>query len=269
MQHDSADDRISPPTSDHDSIRLLIAGYAIGITTAEESARVRAALVQQPDLHAEALDYQQVVKSILISTPPLAPPPHALDALLRATAPVTIVPREAAALRLWKRAALLVASLAVVLAGVSAYFASQVAALQSERALLLHNLEDQTVALDLMSAQDVRWVKMQHRESQEQNDPYAWLVYSPGMQSGVILANQFPQNANTRDYKVWVSRGQEPLWVGDFEVDEYGAGAYSFSLPDEIAAFDQLYISPDDPAGSPDVPPPSVVRLDIQERFNG
>lgn len=268
MQHDGSD-MMTRPDSDPNAVRLLIAGYTVGITTADESARVRAALAQQPDLRAEALDYKQVAEAILMSTPPLAPPPHALDALLRATAPVAVVPREAAALRLWKRAALLVASLAVVLAGVSAYFASQTAALHAERAQLLHTLEDQQVALDLMSAQDVRWVKMQDPEGTEQSDPYAWLVYSPDMQSGVILANQFPQDATTRDYRVWVSRGQEPTWVGDFEVDEQGAGAYAFSLPDEIAAFDLLYISPDDPTGSPDVPPPSVVRLDIQERFNG
>ncbi len=266
----------STPDGALQSARALLASYAMGVVTAEEAREVEAAVAAHPELAQELIDYRHLAEAMVIETPPMEPPPGALDALLRVAAGTDtrqMEPPPAAPRRLrdilfeprWRFSPAFIAASLVVLFGIVGLLAYQLSDLEGEYLQLVHEHEYDAQALEVMRAQDVRWIQM--TSPQQTQQPFAWLVYSPGFQSGVILANSFPQLPRGQVYQVWALRGDEDERVGIFEVDPSGSAAYVFELPDEIDNYDQLTISVEPEGGSDWQTSPSIVNLDL-ERFH-
>lgn len=261
MQHDHREDQ-----PEADTIRALLPGYAMGIATEEEAKQVEAALQARPELHEELADYQQMMDVLLVGTTPIQPPARAFDAVMRAITPQSRWQKlwSAIATPRWMVSPALVAAALVIVLGIIGALVVQVNTLQSQQIRLLENAQEQEIALALMRSQDVRWWKMPDPEAGQQGDPFAWLVYSPGEQSGVILASSFPDLPDDMAYQLWVSRGEERYSLGLFDVREDGSGAIVFQLPDALINFEGMGITPEPEGGSPGPTNPPVVRIDLE-----
>lgn len=270
MKQDLSDETNQP--AGQDDARLLLPGYALGIATEDEARQVEALLAEQPELRAEVADYHRLSAALLAGTPRVEPPAGALERLMQATAepqdasdaalkPASLLERLLSPrLRL---SPALAAALLVVWLGVVGVLAAQVNTLSQQREQLLADRQQQDVALALMRARDVRWIKMNETADAQPAAAFAWLIYSPGRQSGVILTNDFPPLGEDMAYQLWVARDDQPISLGLFRVNPDGSGAYIFQLPDDIAQYQRMGITPEPAGGSPGPTAPPVVRLDL------
>ncbi|MFO7323630.1 MAG: anti-sigma factor [Chloroflexota bacterium] len=263
------------PEEQEEEARSLLPGYAFGITTEEETRQVEALLAQHPELRAELADYRRLSEAMLAATPPQEPPEGALDRLMQAIAEPdagTAAPEKPDSLwrqimtPSWRVSPALVAVALVVWLGVVVALAVQINMLRNERSRLLAERQEQDMALALMRASDVRWIKMNDPQEPEASPAFAWLIYSPGERAGVILTNNFPPLDESMAYQLWVAEDGNPISLGLFRVNPDGSGAYIFELPDDITRYERMGITPEPAGGSAGPTAPPVVRLDL-ERF--
>jgi hypothetical protein len=270
MTHETHSESTDFPAGD-DPIRALLPGGVMGILTAEETDQLAAALQTRPELAAELAEYQKLFDAILVSTEPVQPPAGALDVLLKAASQ----PPDSRLQQFWRAlvsprwtfSPALVAAALLVFFGALGYLGAQLQTAQAQQAQLAARLNDQTTALAVMRSADVHWWKMPDENEAMPSEAFAWLIYSPGERSGVILASSFPQLSEDVDYSLWVSRGEEHYRLGLFKVNEQGEGGYVFQLPDALANFERIGITAvaSDGGERPENAP--NIRLDI-ERLN-
>lgn len=249
-----------------EEMRALLPGVALGISTPAENQAVQALLSDDSEAAHELADYRAVAEGMLLSTPAVEPPATALERLLAATgaaAEPELAPQPGMIGRLfaprWRVSVAAAAAALAVALGVTGYLAAQMNELQR----LLSVTQEQTDAIALMREADVGWVKIQNPEEQTDSSPYAWMIYSPGRQSGVILTNNFPPLQQDMAYQLWAAQGDQPVSLGTFRVGNDGTAWYQFWLPERITAFERMGITAEPEAGSPGPTSPAVVRLDL------
>jgi anti-sigma-K factor RskA len=276
MQYDLPDDKLLP-NPDDEATRALLPGYAFGTTTHEETRQVEALLARYPALRRELAAYRQLGDALLVDTPPLEPPAGAWDSILSqinaeaqpvAPAPVvTALGRRLREMFIAPRLRLSPVLAAVLVAAVFAVVAllgAENTRLRSEYAQLAAQLSQQDVALELMRARDVGWVRMTDPSAPEASPSFAWLVYSPGDRAGVILASGFPALQPSMTYQLWANGDEGRVSLGLFDVDASGTGSITFQLPDDLSRFRSMGITPEPASGSPGPTSPAVVRLDLE-----
>ena len=277
MQHDPSDVIVLSDPED-EATRALLPGYAFGITTADETRQVEALLTRYPALRDELAGYRRLGESLLVNTPPLEPPASALAGILSridaegtppAPEPAPATPmtrlREIFIAPRLRLSPALVAVLVAAVFGVVALLGAEVTRLRQAQQQLLAERDQQAVALELMRARDVGWVRMNDPAEPETSPSFAWLVYSPDDQAGVILASGFPELQPNMTYQLWASSDEGRISLGLFDVDAGGAGAITFRLPDDLSRFRSMGITPEPATGSPGPTSPAVVRLDLQD----
>lgn len=272
MQYDHLDDVVLA-NADDEATRALLAGYALGITSEAENREAEALLEQYPALLKELDAYRQVSERVLLATPPLEPSPAVWDAILsqiEADAPTLPQHRPSDRLRQifvaprLQLSPALAAVLVAVFMGVVGLMGAEMSRLRQQQAALLSEIDQQQLALTLMRSRDVGWVRMNDPASAS-NASFAWLVYSPGEQSGVILASGFPTTQPDMAYQLWANGTNGRISLGLFDVDANGSGAITFQLPDDLATFNTMGITMEPAEGSPGPTSPAVVRLELQD----
>lgn len=276
MQQDPPNDLIFDNAEDEAAYTLL-PGYALGITTPEERRAVDALLARYPQLLAELAAYRSVSDGLLLETAPLQPPAGAWNGILAQIgddAPaLPATPPERPSTRLYqlfvaprlRLSPVLAAVLAAVFLGVVGLLGAEVARLRSAQDALLAERDQQDIALTLMRARDVGWVRMNNPTEPEASPSFAWLVYSPEDQAGVILASDFPALEPNMTYQLWANGDAGRVSLGLFDVDASGVGSITFRLPDDLSQFRSMGITPEPAGGSPGPTSPAVVRLELQD----
>ena len=159
----------------------------------------------------------------------------------------------------------LAAVLVAAVFGVVALMSAENTRLRQAHEQLVAELDQRELALELMRARDVGWVRMNDPDEPEASPSFAWLVYSPGDRGGVILASGFPELQPNMTYQLWASGDAGRISLGLFDVDANGQGAITFQLPDDLSQFRSMGITPEPATGSPGPTSPAVVRLDLQD----
>jgi anti-sigma-K factor RskA len=272
MQYDHLDDVVLA-NADDEATRALLAGYALGITSEAENREAEALLEDYPELIKELDAYRHVSQMVLLATPPVEPPPAVWDGILsRIEADAPTLPQHQPAERLHeifvaprlRLSPALAAVLAAVFLGVVGLLGAEVNRLRQQEAALLSEIDQQQLALTLMRSRDVGWVRMNDPASAD-NPSFAWLVYSPGEQSGVILASGFPETQPDMAYQLWANGANGRVSLGLFDVDANGSGSITFQLPDDLTNFNTMGITMEPAEGSPGPTSPAVVRLELEE----
>jgi hypothetical protein len=151
-------DETHTPTPDAELFALLPA-LALGATDPDEAAFVRRHLTDAPGAEAELAAYARLV-DVLHFSAPLATPPPALEARLRAA--LTVDPAHAQAAPAspsrgrswhWPRLAIAAAAAAAVLLALNLWWASQMAGLHTENAALQSQVTAQATALAVQQTQ--------------------------------------------------------------------------------------------------------------------
>ncbi len=241
---------------DCDAIQELIPEYAFGLTSPEETRRVESHLASCPDAVAELADFRHIQEEMRAGVPQSEPPPQLAERLRAATASQTAAldsPRRLPFHPAWLAAA--AAVLALVITNV--YWFARVEDVSRQtaelRALIGGGQTDN--AFVLTSTRDLRWVRLPSEENAETN---AFLMWNGASDTGLLYVHAFPRLAAGKTYQLWLTRGEERVSAGTFEVDEQGNAALIFHIPDPIDEFTWARVT-DEPGHGSNEPTGTVV----------
>jgi anti-sigma factor RsiW len=221
---------MNPPLNCDDLIELIPA-YSLGATDAEETDRVEASLKACPEAQQALLEYQALQAELALALPQVQPPEGLLADLL---VQVDQSRAWAAPRRLgW----LAVACLTLLLLASNVFWALQAADSSSLELLVLP------------AAANGRG-----------SSASAQVIWAPSVREGVILATNFPTQAQDTVYQAWVTRGEQIISLGTFRVDEQGRGALLFAAQELVTAFDALGVTLEPGGGSPRPTSGPIVR---------
>lgn len=165
----------------------------------------------------------------------------------------------------------LVATLALALVGSNLYWVTQVNQLRDSRrelyadyARLEKQLYTQNVSFDAMRAPDTRWARMAlptaaTDTAPQSDDPYAWVVWSPSQEEGVLLAQNFPALEANKTYQLWGHREETDTSLAIFHTDEQGQAILHVNAPTWV--FERFWITSEPEGGSPSPSGDPFVRV--------
>ena len=230
--------RLAHRASECDAIRDLIPDYAFGLTDHEETRLVEANLRDCLDAAEQLEDYRNLQTGMRLDVPQMMPPAR-LEARLMAAiaAPERVAKPRRRAIN-WRWTAAAVAILALVISNL--YWFTRVDDLtrrENSLTALLGNQQNgdangQHTAFVLTSTSGLHWVRLP--ASEKNGDASAFLMWNAESKIGLMYARGFPQLSIGKAYQLWLTRGQERVSVGTFQVDADGKGALLFNCADPI-----------------------------------
>jgi hypothetical protein len=239
------------PSQPCDAIRELIPEYAFGLTDAEQTHLVESSLASCPDAAAELADFRRIQDEMRAGVPQVEPPPGLEDRLMAAiAAPVIAAPPTRRKLHIawWIGAA---AVLALVVTNV--YWLMRVNGLNQT---IQQRSDDFSAPVQvqgdssflLTSSNEIRWVRLP--PSQKNTDASAVLLWNVESEIGLMYARNFPELEAGKTYQLWLTRGEERVSAGTFEVDEEGTGALLFHITEPIDEYTWARITEESGDGS-------------------
>lgn len=229
-----------------DELLELAASYALGATSAEESAAIEAAMPEWPELAAEVASFREVAAE-LAQLKPIEPSAGLRDQLMRVSREIPAEPLPASpwASR-WAPVLAAAGIVAIVVLG------SQVLVTRSREREVAAKLEHREATLNtlLHAEKDLRVIHMKAADT----------VTGPGMQffwnekhrMGVAHAFRLPPAPANHDYQLWVIADGKPVSVKVFDSDPDGhALAEGLSLPASSRGVTAVYLTVEPAGGSP------------------
>jgi anti-sigma-K factor RskA len=234
-----------------DTIHDLIPEYAFGLTTPEETRLVESNLALCPEAAAQLADFRRLQEEMRSGVAQLEPPPPLEQRLMAAIAAPnpTAKPRPHPG---WLAAA--AALLALVVTNV--YWLARVDDLIRRHDELVARLDGQSDnAFVLTNANNLRWVRL---PSENNENTSAFLMWDADSDTGLLYAHGFPRLAPGKTYQLWLTRGDERVNAGTFQVDDQGNAALLFHSPAPIDEFTWARVT-DEPQYGSDQPTGNVV----------
>jgi anti-sigma-K factor RskA len=221
--------------SDHQGIRDLLPGYALGCLDAEEAKSVQAHLTGCAPCRQTLASFEEVSDRLSLSVP-LVEPPRALEGRImhrigRRIARQRPSPRWLPQFRypaLAALAAVLVVALAV--GNILQLSGTLAAPVQPRSAGLLT-----AMLTGIGPAQDA----------------YGTIVLDPKDNKGVLAVNGLPPLDPAHQYQLWLVKDAERRSAGVFSVDDDGYGALLLLVPGDFGDFRSFGISVEPWGGSP------------------
>lgn len=238
------------PLSDCDAILELIPDYAFGLTSPEDTRLVESKLASCPEASAQLAEYKQMQAEMRANVPQVEPPPHLRSKLLAATALSDNPAQKSRRTLGWVVAA---AALAAVLALIvsNLYWFTRVNELIQQNDELIAQLRGQSgPSFVLSSTNNLRWVRLP--ASQEDSTASAFLMWDAQSETGLMYAQSLPELEPGKTYQLWLTRGDERVSAGVFQVDEEGKGSLLFHANEPIDAYTWARITAEPEYGSPE-----------------
>lgn len=267
--------RIENASRQCQEIHELLPAYSIGATDSSENQLVESHLLGCPEARAELAGYRALAATMLLSTPPLEPPPGLAHRLLEATQaqPARQPAQDSLVQRLWEllsaprmRPAYAVAALALVLlVGMSLFWSQQLQSLRAEQELMARQLAQQADLLGLVGEGELLRISIPAAPAGADTGANATVVGNPEATVGFLVAENLPQLAPDQIYQVWLIRDDERISGGLFEVDPEGNGRLAFQAPRPLKEFDAVGITPEPAGGSPGPTAPPVIRGSLHD----
>lgn len=295
-------DETHTPTPDVELFALLPA-FVLGATDPDEAAFVRRHLTDAPGAEAELAAYTRLV-DVLHFSAPLATPPPALEARLRAALTADPVHTQAAPSPIgrgrswhWPRLALAAAAAMAVLLALNLWWTDQMTGLRTENAALQSQVTAQATALalqqDQLTTQQQQLDALYYQEAklgrtissqidllaqvvavagesydmppaQSDSPAFATVAWLDQPGVGVLRADNFPPLPPDMVYQFWLIKDGARTSGGLFTVDDAGRGSLIFTPGGSLDDFDGMGVTPE-PAGGSDGPTsPPVVTATLQ-----
>lgn len=233
-------------TPDCDAIQELIPEYAFGLTSPEETRLVESQLASCPDASAELADFRHMQAEMRAGVPQLEPPPQLAERLLAATANpnLSMKPRRLPFHPAWMAAAAAVVALVIT----NVYWFARVEDVSRQTAELRALIGGQSGnAFVLTSTNELRWVRL---PSEENAETTAFLMWNGESDTGLLYVHGFPRLEPGKTYQLWLTRSEERVSAGTFEVDEAGNAALIFHITDPIDRFTWARVTDEPEYGS-------------------
>ncbi len=256
-------DETHTPTPDAELFALLPA-FVLGATDPDEAAFVRRHLTDAPGAEAELAAYTRLV-DVLHFSAPLATPPPALEARLRAALTADPVHTQAAPSPIgrgrswhWPRLALAAAAAMAVLLALNLWWTDQMTGLRTENAALQSQVTAQATALalqqDQLTTQQQQLDALYYQEAklgrtiasqidllaqvvavagesydmppaQSDSPAFATVAWLDQPGVGVLRADNFPPLPPDMVYQFWLIKDGARTSGGLFTVDDAGRGS--------------------------------------------
>lgn len=234
---------------DCEAIRDLIPEYAFGLTDPDETRLVEANLAACPEAAEHLADFRRLQDEMREGVPQIEPPPQLGERLMTATAPK---PRRFQIRLSWLAAA--VAIFALVITNI--YWLLRVEDLSRRQDALAALVQGQGApAFVLTSTNNLRWVRL---PSENNAAAAAFMMWDGSSDTGLLYVHGFPMLEPGKTYQLWLTRGEERVSAGTFEVDENGNAALLFHIPEPIDDFTWARVT-DEPGNGSDQPTGTVV----------
>jgi anti-sigma-K factor RskA len=281
----------------------LLPAFVLGATDPDEAAFVRRHLTDAPGAEAELAAYTRLV-DVLHFSAPLATPPPALEARLRAALTADPVHTQAAPSPIgrgrswhWPRLALAAAAAMAVLLALNLWWTDQMTGLRTENAALQSQVTAQATALalqqDQLTTQQQQLDALYYQEAklgrtiasqidllaqvvavagesydmppaQSDSPAFATVAWLDQPGVGVLRADNFPPLPPDMVYQFWLIKDGARTSGGLFTVDDAGRGSLIFTPGGSLDDFDGMGVTPE-PAGGSDGPTsPPVVTATLQ-----
>lgn len=257
-----------------EAIQDLIADYAFGLTTLEETRLVEATLPHCPDARSELAQYKQIQAAMLQDVPQIAPPAHLESRLMAAIAstpplaappspkPTPAVPRPAESRRMRSPAWWLAAAALLALVGSNVFwFLRQDSNEPAEPQILITTTPDTTTAVTLTRPADLRLVSLP--ASQEDSAATTFLMWNAESETGLLYVKGFAPLPEDRTYQLWLTREGVRFDVGTFRVDENGDGMLMFRSDQSIDVFTWAWITDEPLEGSAEPTGPVIAQGEL------
>ena len=224
--------------SDCDAITELVADYAFGLTSADESRLVESRLPACPEAASQLSDFRRLQDEMRLGVPQVEPPAALGDRIMAAAAvTATAVPRPRVtplnANRGWLAAAAAVALLLLT----NIYWLSRVSEPLPEQ-----------LASFVVNSEDIRWAKLPAED--ETSPAAAFIMWNPGGTDGMMYAENFPALEAGQIYQLWLTKDGVRTPVGSFSVNEEGEGALLFRAEQPVGSFAWAWITVEPETGS-------------------
>jgi anti-sigma-K factor RskA len=241
-----------------DAIQELIADYAFGLTSADETRLVEANLDACPEAVSQLADFRRIQDEMYAGVPQVEPPPQLSQKLMAAiAAPETATPLATPAVTLlpprkmqwgWLTAAAAIVALVVT----NVYWLARSAAPSptpgnGESVSAQIPVQGEST-FQLTSADNLRWVRLP--PSQENTSASAVLMWNVESEIGLLYVRGFPELAVGKTFQLWLTRGDDRASAGTFRVDEDGNGALLFHLTDALDKYTWARITEEQGEGS-------------------
>jgi hypothetical protein len=224
-----------------DAIQELIADYAFGLTSVEETRLVEANLDTCAEAVAQLADFRRIQDEMYAGVPQLEPPSQlGLKLMAAIAAPETVTPLATPAVSSpsprkiqwgWVTAAAAMVALIVTNGYWLARSAPAPTSGNGESASAQIPVQGDST-FQLTSADNLRWVRLP--PSQENTNASAVLMWNVESEIGLLYVRGFPELAVGKTFQLWLTRGDERASAGTFRVDENGNGALLFHLTDAL-----------------------------------
>jgi anti-sigma-K factor RskA len=247
---------------DCDAIIALIPDYAFGLTTTDEARLVESNLNTCPEAAAQLADFRHLQEEMRADIPQVNPPAGLESRLMAAIAtpqtPPRSIPAPAPVRRRLPLPWLAAAAAVIALIGTNIYWLGRVNSLtpkpdQSTSAQISVQ-GDSTFVLTRSS--DLRWVRLP--PSQQNTNASAVMLWNLESQIGLLYVRDLPKLSADRTYQLWLTKGEDRVSAGTFQVDEDGNGALLFHLTEGISRYTWARIT-EEPVNGSEWPSDQVV----------
>jgi len=242
-------------TPDCEAVRALIPEYAFGLTEPDDTRLVESSLASCPEAAADLAAFREMQHEMRLGVPQMEPPAGLADRLLAATTEPTSAPERARRLPFhpaWLAAA--AAMLAVIITNVYWFMRVEAVIRQNdELAAMIGGQGDN--AFVLTSTHDLRWVRLPSETNAETN---AFMMWNGASDTGLLYVRGFPRLEPGKTYQLWLTRGEERVNAGTFQVDEEGSAALLFHTDEPIDDYTWARVT-DEPADGSEQPTGNVV----------
>ncbi len=236
------------PLRDCDAIQELIPEYAFGLTSPEETRLVESNLAACQDAAAELAEYRRLQAEMRVGVPQVEPPPQVHERLLAAIALQPAVVETKSPTRVFQRAWWAAAAVFIVLLLTNIYWMVRVDDLTRQREELMAMLGGQEdPAFVLTNTRDLRWRRL---PSENDAATSAYMMWNGESETGLLYVHAFPMLEPGKTYQLWLTRGEERVNAGTFQVDEEGNAAVLFHITEPIDEFTWARVTAESGSGS-------------------
>lgn len=230
--------------SDCDAITELVADYAFGLTSADESRLVESRLPACPEAARQLADFRRLQDDMRRGVQQIEPPAALGDRIMAAAAPAPVSKPRLTPLNI-NRGWLVAAAAVALLLLTNIYWLTRVS----------DALPDQ-LATFVVNSEDIRWAKLPAED--ETSPAAAFIMWNPGGTDGMMYAENFPVLEAGQIYQLWLTKDGIRTPVGSFSVDEEGEGALLFRAEQPVGSFAWAWITIEPETGS-DQPSDQVI----------
>ncbi|MFN8530712.1 MAG: anti-sigma factor [Anaerolineae bacterium] len=239
---------------DCEKILDLIPDYAFGLTSADDSRRVEAALPGCPEAAAQLASFEGLQDDMRASVAQHQPPPALRDRILAAAQVSSPTPARAAGTIARQRALMIgwiaAAAAAIALVVTNVYWINRTRDLtrqQDDLIRTLNAINGGNGGFVLTSTDQLRWVRI---PSEADSERVAFMMWNGDSRTGLLYVHAFPELQAGDAYQLWLTRPNEEISAGTFRVDDQGNAAYLFDAPDAIDDFSWAWVTTEPETGS-------------------